>query len=208
MSDKILSGVKDYYTGKVKEHGVTPQGVDWNSKESQYTRFEQLSRIITEGNPFSILDYGCGYGELYNYLKNTLRFADMEYFGFDISDEMIRLACESHKGDSHSEFNTSLPDNPFDYVVASGIFNVKLELADDEQWKEYILRELGLLNRHSERGFAFNCLTSYSDTELMKSHLYYADPLFFFDFCKKHYSRNVALLHDYNLYEFTILVRK
>jgi hypothetical protein len=29
-----------------------------------------------------------------------------------------------------------------------------------------------------------------------------------FDLCKRRYSRNVALLHDYEIYEFTILVRK
>jgi len=29
-----------------------------------------------------------------------------------------------------------------------------------------------------------------------------------FDYCKRTYSRDVALLHDYGLYEFTILVRK
>ena len=32
--------------------------------------------------------------------------------------------------------------------------------------------------------------------------------LFFFDFCKRNFSRNVALLHDYGLYDFTIIVRK
>jgi hypothetical protein len=26
--------------------------------------------------------------------------------------------------------------------------------------------------------------------------------------CKRRFSRNVALLHDYDLYEFTVLVRK
>lgn len=29
-----------------------------------------------------------------------------------------------------------------------------------------------------------------------------------FDLCKRRYSKNVALLHDYGLYEFTILIRK
>ncbi|MBC7939785.1 MAG: class I SAM-dependent methyltransferase, partial [Chitinophagaceae bacterium] len=37
---------------------------------------------------------------------------------------------------------------------------------------------------------------------------YYPDPLDLFDVCKRRFSRNVALLHDYGLYAFTILVRK
>jgi hypothetical protein len=51
-------------------------------------------------------------------------------------------------------------------------------------------------------------LTSYSDPERMRPELYYGDPRFFFDRCKRDYTRNVALLHDYDLYEFTIIARK
>ena len=43
--------------------------------------------------------------------------------------------------------------------------------------------------------------------ERMRPDLYYADPCRLFDHCKRRYSRHVALLHDYGLYEFTILVR-
>ncbi|MFX7953370.1 class I SAM-dependent methyltransferase, partial [Acinetobacter baumannii] len=57
-------------------------------------------------------------------------------------------------------------------------------------------------------GFSFNCLTSYSDEDRKRDYLYYADPCQLFDLCKRRYSRQVALLHDYGLYEFTILVRK
>ena len=42
----------------------------------------------------------------------------------------------------------------------------------------------------------------------MKDYLYYGDPLFYFDYSKRHFSRNVALLHDYDLYEFTLLIKK
>jgi hypothetical protein len=48
-------------------------------------------------------------------------------------------------------------------------------------------------------------LTKYSGADRMaqRPDLYYG-----FDFCKRRFSRNVALLHDYGLYDFTILVRK
>ena len=51
-------------------------------------------------------------------------------------------------------------------------------------------------------------VTSYSDPEFMRPDLYYADPRFLFDYCKRKLSRHVALLHDYGLYEFTVLVRQ
>jgi hypothetical protein len=51
-------------------------------------------------------------------------------------------------------------------------------------------------------------LTSYSDAEKMRDDLYYGDPLIFFDRSKRRHARNVALLHDYGLWEWTLLVRK
>jgi hypothetical protein len=39
-------------------------------------------------------------------------------------------------------------------------------------------------------------------------NLYYADPFMFFDFCKRNISPYVSLLHDYPLFEWTLLVRK
>ena len=91
--------------------------------------------------------------------------------------------------------------------MESGIFNIRLEYSYDE-WTGYVIKTLQKMNSLSSKGFAFNMLTSYSDAPYMKPHLYYADPCYYFDYCKRHFSRNVALLHDYNLYDFTILVRK
>ena len=64
------------------------------------------------------------------------------------------------------------------------------------------------IDRLGNRGFAFNMLTSYSDPDRMRSDLFYGDPRHFFDHAKRTFSKQVALLHDYGLYEFTILVRR
>jgi hypothetical protein len=94
-----------------------------------------------------------------------------------------------------------------DYTLASGIFNVKQNSSKDI-WTKYILDELAKINRTCTRGFAFNMLTIYSEIEKMRRDLYYGDPLFFFDYCKKNFSKYVSLLHDYPLYEFTLIVKK
>jgi hypothetical protein len=54
---------------------------------------------------------------------------------------------------------------------------------------------------------AFNALTSHSDQERMRPDLFYANPAFMLDHCLSRYSRNVVVNHDYELYEFTVLVR-
>ena len=50
-------------------------------------------------------------------------------------------------------------------------------------------------------------LTSYSDKDRMRDDLYYPDPAEMFAFAKS-LSRNVAVLHDYNLYDFTVIIRR
>jgi hypothetical protein len=94
-----------------------------------------------------------------------------------------------------------------DYAVASGVFNVKQGAAEDA-WQAYVWETIDHLAALATRGFAFNALSLYSDADKRRPDLFYADPLDCFDRCKRSYSRYVTLLHDYPLYEFTILVRR
>ncbi len=50
----ILNIVDRYYSDKLSKFGTTPKGVDWNSLESQQLRFEQLLKICSEEDRFSI----------------------------------------------------------------------------------------------------------------------------------------------------------
>jgi SAM-dependent methyltransferase len=202
----LIGKVERYYTGKFEQHGPTAQGVDWNSEDSQQLRFEQLLRVLAgPTEPFSLNDYGCGYGALADYL--AAKGYDFRYVGFDISATMRDHARKKHVGDPR----IALVDDeralePADYTVASGIFNVKLDVPDPA-WAAYVEKTIGRIAALSRRGFAFNMLTSYSDPELMRADLFYADPRHYFDLCKQAYARNVALLHDYGLYEFTLIAK-
>jgi SAM-dependent methyltransferase len=203
----LLVDVATYYAEKLAEHGDTPRGVDWNGEESQMVRFAQLCKIIDSKTPnFSLNDLGCGYGALLEYLREE--HAACTYLGVDVSLEMIKVAEQRHAAANRARFITAaVPDEVADYGLASGIFNVRLGRSDAE-WFDYLQNTLDVLDRTSSLGFAFNCLTSYSDEDKKRDYLYYADPCRLFDLCKRRYSRQVALLHDYGLYEFTILVRK
>ena len=206
IDETVFADVAAYYSEKLAQHGETPRGVDWNGEESQELRFEQLCKIIDGRDQFSLNDLGCGYGALNDFLSG--RYSGFSYSGIDVSESMISSAEERHRGQPKARFLVaSQPDSIADYGVASGIFNVRLGRLDAE-WRAYLEATLDILDRTSRLGFSFNCLTSYSDEEKMRDNLYYADPCALFDLCKQRYSRNVALLHDYRLYEFTILVRK
>lgn len=209
MKKEILEQTENYYSQKIETFGATSRGVDWNSEESQRIRFDQLTGILDResgGDSFSICDYGCGYGSYYEYLAD-LKY-DFDYTGLDVSAKMLAAAQEKYGNNANAHFFQGFElKEQYDYIVASGIFNVKQKVEFDE-WTSYMTEILDKFHKRAKKGFAFNCLTKYSDMEYMKDYLYYADPLHYFDYCKSHFSRNVALLHDYDLYEFTILVRK
>jgi SAM-dependent methyltransferase len=200
-----LDQVKSYFDQRIREHGASPRGVDWNSEASQKIRFDQLLKVV-EVPRFSILDYGCGYGALADYLVE--KGYQAEYYGFDILESAIELALQVHSGKPRRIFfSDKVKLTEVDYLVASGIFNIRGNQPVDI-WTEHVINTLSLFNTLSRKGFSSNFLTKYSDADRMRPDLYYGDPCFLFDYCKRHFSKNIALLHDYQLYDFTLIIRK
>jgi len=195
-----------HYGDMVRAHGAEPRGVDWNSAESQRLRFVQLLEVAKDSGPFSLTDYGCGYGALLDMLADEGRLT--RYQGFDITEPMVELALCRFAGRTDCEFTTRPQDlRPTDFVVASGIFNARLTFSA-AVWRDYVFATLRHLASLARVGFAFNMLTSYSDAERQRPDLYYADPMEWFDRCKRGLAPRVRLLHDYPLWEFTILAWK
>jgi SAM-dependent methyltransferase len=204
--ERRFSQIKAFFDQTLDTHGPTPRGVDYNSLDALHRRYEQLLKVCNLTQPFTLIDYGCGYGAMAGFMAS--KGFSFHYFGYDISEKMIAAAREMHQSLPDCVFTTQENELPAaDYIVESGIFNKKFD-AGDVEWRDYIQQTLTKMNELCTRGMAFNLLTKYSDPDRMRPDLYYADPCFFFDFCKTRFSRNVALLHDYELYDFTILVRK
>jgi SAM-dependent methyltransferase len=200
----MIERLNTYYRTNLASHGAGAKGVGWKNEEAQQVRFDQLQKVIYTDN-FSVNDAGCGVGDLVSSLRRA--HENVSYRGYDLMPEMIEGA------------KAKFPEEPFflvkaldemqvaDYSMASGILNLKFDYSERE-WKEYILETISILNKKSLLGFSFNALTKYSDVEFMKPELYYSDPSWLFDYCKTHFAKNVALLHDYSQYDFTILVKK
>jgi len=214
MNTEIKQHLDRYFRGKLEEHGASARGVDWGSEERQRLCFSQVLKIcrdpetMTWDRDFSLLDFGCGYGALTDYLARE-SVAIGQYTGYDLSTPMVEAARQQATalGD-RSEFTDREPEDvTFDYVVACGVVALKLE-ADEATWKTHIEATIRKLWKLCRKGFSFNSLTRYSDADRMRPDLYYPDPCELFHFCKTELSRQVALLHDYGPYEFTILVRR
>lgn len=206
--DETQQKLNEYFTEKLETFGATAKGVDYNGEKAQQIRFAELVRVIEPSKPFTVTDYGCGYGAMFEFLQK--KGWQFDYYGVDLIERMVIAGREKYKDFPNAHFTTTEKELPVaDYLVAAGIFNIKLEAAYPD-WQEFVCETLKRMNTLCSKGFAFNMLTKYSDADRMaqRPDLFYGDPLFFFDLCKRNFSRNVALLHDYGLYDFTILVRK
>jgi len=202
----MLAQTARYYGTTARAYGATPRGADWSSADAQRRRFDQFARLFDVDGEFSINDYGCGYGALADWLEGLGR--PYRYHGFDVTGDMIALAREAHRDRLACRFTTEIGElAPADYTVASGIFNVKLTASTDE-WAEYVFDTIDRMAALSLRGFAFNLLTADSDPDRRKPNLFYCDPMDAFSRCRARYGRAVAVLQDYGLYDFTVIVRK
>ena len=212
MADELKNVRKKlnkYFADKLEQFGTTPKGVDYSGEAAQQIRFSELVKIVKNpAEKFSILDYGCGYGAMFDFIHSfNWQF---DYYGVDLIEEMVIAGRESHKDFSNVHFTTDEKEIPVvDYLVAGSIFNNKLDVPNEE-WQGFVVKSLHGMNSLCSKGFSFNMLTLYSDADRIaqRPDLFFGDPLFFFDLCKRNFSRNVALMHDYGLYDFTILVRK
>lgn len=202
----ILKQTADYYAGKLAAHGATARGVDWNGEQSQTQRHRQFLRLLDFDHNASVLDLGCGYGDFLRFLR-TEGYAG-RYIGCDVAKEMIDAACVLHgEGPDRLWCVGSNSSESADYAIASGIFNVKGAISTEE-WIEHVHHTVDVLAQAGSRGFGFNVLTKSGDPALRRPDLYYADPADMMTHCIRKYGRSVALLQDYGLWEFTLLVRK
>ena len=207
MNDRIRAQQAGHWDRVVTDHGANWKGADYSNAERHALCHDQLLKIWRDGAPGTVLDFGCGYGALLErILERGLPLT--RYTGFDIAEAMLAAGRDKHGARPGVQFTSDASALPeADYVLFGGVFNVKLD-ADPSDWQAYVLRTLDAAWPLARKGMALNILTSYSEPEKMRPDLYYADPCFLFDWCKRHYSREVALLHDYGVWEFTIHVRR
>lgn len=196
-----LSPIRKLYDDSLEKHGATAAGVGWGDAVKHRIRFDNLAKLINVPGPVTVNDLGCGYGAFLEYLSEN-EFDVGEFRGYDISARMIDLARSRHP--TFEWFTESRLDRMADYSFASGIFNVPMGTNEDV-WRNFVEGTIAELARHSRKGFAFNLLSTYVDYRA--PNLFYGDAAYYFDLCKRKHGKNVALLHDYPLYEWTLLVR-
>ena len=114
-----------FYKPAIKKYGISAEGVQWNSKYTQYKRFEVLTNFIKdEIKDSNIVDAGCGFAEYYNYLYDN-NFKPKTYIGIDCEEEMINLASKRFLETEFFIKNILKDEIPnADYYICSGAMNI------------------------------------------------------------------------------------
>lgn len=182
-----------FYNQLLSKNKDNSKSLGWGSKESQELRFKILCEIENLKDK-TILDYGCGVGDLYQFLK---KYKIREYIGYDINQNMVSMAMKKYPD---GIFRNYLEAEIYDYVLASGIFNLKTENWCKETYG--ILRKMWGMCR---RGMAVNFLSSFSKYKDKKC--FYTEPSEILRFVGI-LTPKFILRQDYKENDFTIYAYK
>ncbi len=203
MDQKYIRESINYYQEKIKKFGSSAEGMDWKNSDTQYLRFEVISRYIDFSSNPSVLDVGCGNGEFLHYCRENGR--SLRYKGVDAVPEMVSLANERFGLNTAvcREYLSWNEGEKFDYVIASGTFNAKLN-TPGEEWKRYFHDNIRKMFSMANSAVVFNCMTSFVDYRY--DRLYYPTPDELSELSVKELSRRFIIDHSYPLYEMTMSI--
>jgi len=184
---------EDFYTAAIKKYGKSSKGVHWNSTYSQEKRFEVLLSCIDDED-FSIVDAGCGFGDLYGYLTRE-KIPFYSYTGLDLSPSMVQIAkektgCEIIECDICRE---SLPQA--EYYICSGAMNIL------NRFDTYLF--IRNCYEACTKGFVFNLLMG-EDDSLVYNHFYPDELQALFD----ELGAKVSIKKGYLKHDFTAYLEK
>jgi len=148
----------EFYQNAHKKHGISAQGLNWSSYESQKVRFEVITSLLKdELSRCSIVDAGCGFGDLYFYWQeNGLHVKS--YVGIDSVKNSIQICTERLPKISFTCKDILKDDLPCaDWYIASGTLNI---LNDFQTWL-FLQKILS----HSKKGIVFNALEGSKKSE-------------------------------------------
>ena len=147
------------YERALRKHGPTVRALKWADERSQQERFRLIAGV-GDWDGATVVDVGCGLGDLFGFLREAGH--DVRYTGYDLSPRMVMAARRRYRNRrARFEVRDVLAEGfggRFDYVVASGTFNLKV--ADHDR---FLRRMLAAMYGACRRAVAFNVFHPYED---------------------------------------------
>jgi len=146
-----------FYTSAIELYGVSAKGVNWVSKYNQEIRFDMILELLPkEMTEFTLVDAGCGFGDLYNYMQKKKKNLK-KYTGIDSLVDMYSIASERTAQEIIIADITKDELPLADYFVCSGAMNVLNE------FETYLFIQNCF--KSCKYGFIFNILHGEDESE-------------------------------------------
>lgn len=198
----------NFYRGLIRMHGGdSVHTVSYQSRSTQYVRFNVLlqNTIPNKTNKLTLLDLGCGTGDMYDYLRQN-NFTNVVYTGIDIVPEMIAAAQKNYPQGNFLVKNFVEEElGQYDIICASGSLNIIFDKRTNHL--EYIKTVIKKMYDNSRLACAFNLLNQ--DSEWMYEQdlrFYYADKNEILKYCRT-FCADAKLSDDYLINDFSLALK-
>jgi SAM-dependent methyltransferase len=201
MNDHDRQEYRRRYCERLARFHHDPRTLGWD-KGKQPERFAALTQLLPMDRLGSVLDVGCGFGDLFPFLRrHGFRGS---YTGLDFVPELIAVGRQAYPEAEFvvADFADYQAAGRFDVVLASGIFNARL--TGEDQWA-HVTATLRHMHATCRVAACADFLTAYVDYR--RDDLFYASPEQLHQFAKS-LTRRVALLHHYMPFEFALYLFK
>jgi SAM-dependent methyltransferase len=163
----VIDSVRALYLTQFKKYGIDNKSLFW-PKGRQRIRFEQHLSMLENSKKrsnetLSILDYGCGFSDLYEYIINA-NISVSEYIGVDILDEFLQVGKKKFNQNNYytRDFFCSNIHITADLIVASGTFNIRYFNEYEKNYK-FLLSEITMLSKRAKSYISFDFMTDQVD---------------------------------------------
>ncbi len=199
MDNQSQSRLKSYQNS-FAEHGESPKSLQWSSYKAAAVRYEQLVADLNIENK-TILDAGCGMGDLLPYLYS--KSVNFDYLGVDITPNFIEIARKRYAGSTFEVFNPFDNDlaQKYDIVLSSGVMNIKTP-----DWENKRKMMIERLYGYANEVLAFN-MAGWMQESREGEKIGYANILDVFNFCST-LTPKIILRNHYSKNDFTIVMYK
>jgi hypothetical protein len=170
-----LTPLLTHYDACLREHGATAAGVDYGDPVAADIHYEvALGMVKRKSAPTrpSLLDFGCGWGSLLDYMLRTPRWfwksePMFDYTGLDILPSSIAAARKRFPGEDFlcSDIRTDgVPPRRWDYITACGVYPRATGVDKTELW-DFLRESVSMLFDACDIGMSWNVLSSHVDYE-------------------------------------------
>lgn len=193
--------IQKFHRDRILKFGVaSKRALGWSKEDGQIARYEIIAELLGDLTHKSVLDVGCGHGDLRGFWAN--KYDGLRYAGIDQIDDFLDVAIARYSGYADTAFylgDFMQADFPvMDFVVACGSLNYRNSDPD------FIFKAIDRLYQKCKDGFVFNLLKNIDSKE---GFLVSYDKEKIIDYCHG-LCNDIVLKEGYYSDDYTIFLKK